>query len=454
MAIKPIPRPEDPGFRGGQATPVKTGKRRLPARRAWGPKPGENPYGKFGQGPLGKFNHPGSVVGAGGSGAGTGSTNVVKVAPPEDPIMAIYRSTLAEIRKAAGPIDDNAIYKPYGEGMVVAGQIGQGAAAADAANSQRAQDQYGKASAEANAHAAAAGISAGGVGDANVTPDTTPGLLAQQSQAQQDAAIGAATAWQQLLNRVGRATVSKAHTDQETSIGQASMSLAASIPSMRNAKDTLDFQKKSQHDTDVYLRSTLTEKQRAAMAAEELADKKLRGEQLTAAEELTIKKYNAITGRTNATTGQGQLKERIRNDNLTYKGAMTRARMAAKNGVEGLDQVLAAIKPDKATQETPVTGYRVTYLADPNGINAGGPAINTTVTDPNQSPPDGYLATKSGKSNPVYGPTGKVQGGGVTLAGWNKGVGILMVRNGWTKAKAIKEMKKITPQPPPKKKGK
>src|SRR3954470_12633061 len=101
MAIKPIPRPEDPGFRGGQATPVKTGKRKLPARRAWGPKPGENPYGKFGQGPLTKFSHPGSVVGAGGSGASAGSTNIVGVAPPEDPIMTIYRSTLAEIRKAA-----------------------------------------------------------------------------------------------------------------------------------------------------------------------------------------------------------------------------------------------------------------------------------------------------------------------------------------------------------------
>lgn len=375
----------------------------------------------------------------------------VAVAAPEDPIMTLFRSTLDQIKSSATPVDDAAIRKPYDDASVVAGGLGGGLAAAELDNYGKTQAQYTAARGDAQGQAASFGIANGaGTAGAGLGGDSS-GMLAQQSQAQQNAAVGAASAWQQLLNRVGTAAVTKAHSDQQTDIDRASESLAASLPGMYQAQDTLNLQRDTAEANNRYLLSSLDAKQRQFYQSDATTR---RGQDVsTANNKRSVQGANDRSDASIEAENQRSANTiQAANDRnaATIKGASQRAALQKKSGVKGTDKVLKLITPATVKDDRKLTGHWVTYVADPTGVNAGATPTRQYVPVGQSAPTlEGYTAGNAANGLPVYAPakSGKKATTGVTLKAWNEGVGIYMNENGWTRAQAQKYMQRLTPKP-------
>lgn len=459
-APKPIPRPANyqepqgphPIPRPASQTPKapapykpgddRGGKSTVPLN----PQPGQKGWAAF---TAARWHKNNPTAGKGGGAPPGGATTTTAATPPEDPIMTMFRSTLEQIKANSTPIDETLIRQPFRDSQVVANGLGQGLAAAEQDNYGKTQGQLTSARDEANASAARYGT-ATGAGPGQVNPADSQGdtLLAQQSQAQQNAAVGASRAWSDLLERLGTAAVSKAQLDRQGGIDQASMSLAASLPSMYQARDSLDLQRDTAQANNRYLLSSLDAKQRQFYQQDSTTR---RGQDVSAANnkrsvtganDRSDASINAANTRNAATIAGANSRNAA-----TIKGAATRAKVAAKAGVKGVSEAVKAITPGTVKDSRKIVGYWVIYPVDQTGINAGGSPLRQFVNDPKTATtPEGYLPNKVGK--PEYSPAGVSKNTGVTLAMWNKGVGILRVQNGWTLAQARAQMQKISPKPP------
>lgn len=284
---------------------------------------------------------------------------------PEGQAMTTFRSTLAQLNALTPEVDALAIRKPYEESKVATGQLGEGWRQASVAGGQAAQSQFNTARDDAQSSAARFGISAG-AGGANMAIDTSKGdlLLAQQTQANQAAAVAAAAAWQGLLERTAGGAVSKAQSDRQGVIDTGKRDLALSIPGMVNQEKDRAFQQGVANDNRNIALSQLTEKQRASMTAEDLrkygidvaADTAAAGRRTT--ERGQDKTYEAAFARATETN---------RHNLKTEAATLAKQKAAAKAGIKGLSDVMK-LNPKAGAEVNTPTGFYAMYKP----INAQG----------------------------------------------------------------------------------
>lgn len=374
-------------------------------------------------------------------------TNQAPKAPaatPTSDAMGLFQTTLAQIRALQTPVNQTAITQPYTDAATTTGQLGQGLSADLLKSGQTAQDQYNAGRNDALQHASTFGISSGAGADNMVQPGELDGnqILSSSTQASSAAALQAASAWQALLARTAAHAVSAAQATHDANETAAETSLAGTIPSMVEANKTLAFQKASAKQSNDYLESTLTEKQREAQAKIQAQE---RGQDTT---QTTAERGQDIGARTAAAS----LKERTAHDIATVKGATARAQLAQKNkGIQGIPQVLSILKTGKAGTAKKQTGWKIAVQTEiPGQPGVGYGSIQYLPTNNTNVAPPGFVRVGNQAPQPVYSyaTTGAA---GLTQAAWDKAVGVLMIANkprGMTHAQAVAEMKTITPRPP------
>lgn len=429
MAV-PIPQP-----RGAQAlqvnktVPFKPPKI-TPTKTPGVPKAGSPGWKQFTE-ERWAANHSGQIAAAAAP----------KPAPvtPQDAALAAFHTALAQIQGAVPAVDPNAVMAPYKASEVAAGQLGTGLQGSVLQSGQAAQQQYQQGLGQAQQQAAQFGIAAGG--SPTQLQNNGTQQLATQTNAYAAAAPAAAAAWQALLERTGANAVNTANQNRASTIASGSTSLAASIPSLINDAKTQAFQQKTEGFNERLAETQLTDKQAA-----DLRDYNLN---------VTKANNTAANDKTTTSISASRLAETKRHDRATEKGLATRARAAAKTGAKGIPQVLAALKISTGTGATTTKAAKgFDVQVQPWGIKSDGttgalgPAVTKHLPRLDATLPGYKILTNTATTHYETVPSSGTAGGGMTLAQWNKAVGIYQQYNGVSKSDAVKAVQQITPRPP------
>lgn len=340
--------------------------------------------------------------------------------------MSAFRTALAQLNATTPAVDANAIRAPYAASEQITGQLGAGFQQATNAAGQQAQQQYAQARDAAQQHAAQFGISAGAGANPTALTDNGTAALAQQGAAYSAAAPAATAQWQALLERTAGAKVGEAQVARDAGLTSARQSLATSLPGAIQNEKQLGFQEQTQRDNMGLARSQLTAKQISDLQQYELGAAKVN--------------QSGQVAQTKAQQSAASIAERRRHDLATETAAnkklsqgdqalqiKRRASTASAKGLKGVPAAVKALSGSTGTGTKPVTGYKVTYVADGNGVNAGAPPVSLFVKDPKSAkPPAGYLPNTTGQ--PVYGQAGKTTQG-VTPAAWDAQMRSLLAQN-------------------------
>lgn len=374
------------------------------------------------------------------------STSVVRRAAPLTPQQTaegFFRSTLEQIRSLQKPVDTAAIAAPYTAAQGATTQLGAGLAQSLIGTGGQAQAQYNAGRNDAQQHAAAFGISAGAGANPMALEDNGSQLIGQQTQAQAAAANQAAAAWNQLLERTKAAATSKAVSDRAASDQQVETSLASNIPQWRQNAETLAFQKQTAKQNNDYLLSTLTEKQREARNKIRVQE---RGQDMRSA--TAAAGEAGQDARLTRSIAAGE-----KHDKTTQAGLNKRAQNVitkTKNSA-GMTQILAALKPTAGGKVTEGAGWVASVQQiDPTTNEPYGPIMSLPVKDVRESQQGMPGAVpKTFKIVGAKAVTKSVPGAsqGITLASWNKAVGIAMSQRGMTRAEAQRFVQNLTPRP-------
>lgn len=411
--------------------------------RAWGPTPG-NPRGTPNQG----IPKPTTKVTIKTTKTTKGTPPAVAPQPPEDPVMSVFRSTLNQMRSLQTPVDEAKIRAPFQATGETTQHLGDAWAGQAQATGDTALRDYTGVRDAARQRGNAWATSAGAPVAPEPTTDPNSQMIVNLTQAEVGAAHGAAAAWRDMLERAGGAAVSAAQLRQTEQNSQNEQQLAASLPGAYQARDTLAFQKQSAADNTAYLNATLTEKQRARMQADATTR---RGQDKRAG--------TAAAGVTAADRRLAKtIKDHERHDDQTQKGLNTRAKKAAANGkLQGMPQVLAALKIAKPSKTKTGKGWKVAVRnIDPATGQGYGDAHTQIFGDAryaNQGGgPDGVPATFEIVGTPQPNMVDEqTPSAGMTLEQWNRAAGILWAANkstGMTPEMARQTLQRITPKPP------
>lgn len=360
--------------------------------------------------------------------------------------MSAFRTALAQLQSSTPAVDSNAIYAPYRASEAVTGQLGQGLQTAVTSAGQAAQTQYGAGLAEAQKNAAQFGISAGAGANPTALTGDTGGLIAQQTQAQAAAAPMAATAWQQLLERSAGAKVADAQLQRQNSLVSGEQQLSAGLPSAIQNEKQLGFQQDTAKKNFALAVGTAADKRTNDLRDYLLGATKAQTSANSAATNAEIKKASLAQK-----TKNDAAKLRVSQDALAVKKTAAAQKTATAKGIQGISQVNSFLKTSAGAKGAkPITGYKVTYLADPNGISAGGPPVTLTVKDPNTAqPPSGYTKPPGSAATAVYGQATAGAKATLSLSKWTQALAQLKAAN---KGRGIPDSELIPLLPPKPKK--
>lgn len=350
--------------------------------------------------------------------------------------MGAFRTALAQLNASTPAVNEAAIRAPYAASEQITGQLGQGFQQNVLNSGAAAQAQYGQALNQAQGQAAAFGISAGAGANPTALANTGAAPLAQQTNAYAAAAPAAAAQWQALLERTAGAKVADANLQRDTGLTAARQSLATALPGAIQNERQLGFQQETQKENMGLARSQLTAKQIADLQDYTLGSAKAQQSASSAAETAAIKRASLAekSATDKAKLKQGQQKLAQGDQALAIK---RRASTASAKGLKGVAAAVKALSGTSSTGAKPVSGYKVTFVADPNGVSAGGPPITLTVKDPAKAlPPGGYIQPKGTVGTPVYGQASKSQQA-VTPKQWDQQMRSLLAQNPG-QSKAIK----------------
>lgn len=368
--------------------------------------------------------------------AGTGAP-VAPKAPavtPTSTAMDAFRMALAQLNASTPAVDSNAIYAPYRASEAVTGQLGQGYQQAEQQAGAAAQQQYATGRDQAQQRAAAFGISAGAGANPTALTDNGTQALASQTAAYTAAAPAATAQWQALLERTAGAKVSDAQLAREQGLTAAKQSLSTALPGAIGNEEDRAFQKKTEADN-------------MGLALTQLSAKDRQFAQQYGLDALKLKLQGQQQNTTN-TISQDRLDEQKRHNLQTEKGARVRAQKAAAKGAQGMPQVLAALKISGSSTSSKRTakGWDVTIQPwDTANDKPSGPVKVIHAARSDYAPP-GYKNV--GNATTHYESVSATSGGGMTLAQWNKAVGVYQTYNKVSRAQAIKAVQQITPRPP------
>ena len=346
-----------------------------------------------------------------------------------DNAMSAFRVAMRELQAGTPQVDAAGIRAPYEASKVATGQLGTGLQQALLQGGQAAQSQYASGLGEAQKTAAQFGISAG----AGAAPTALQGngaqLIAQQTQAQAAAAPMASTAWQQALERAAGAKIADATLSRSNLIASGSASLAGSLPGAISNEKQLGFQQDTAKKNFALAVGTAKDRATNDLRDYLLGITKVQTSAATSAENARIKRQALAqkSATDKAKLAQGNTKLAQGQQSLEIK---KRASTASAKGLKGISGAVKALSGTSTSGAKPITGYKVTYLADPEGISAGGPPVTLTVKDPNTAqPPSGYIKPKSVVGQPVYGQAGSKTTKGISRSQWDTQMRALLAQN-------------------------
>jgi hypothetical protein len=343
--------------------------------RAWGPKPGQDPFGKFGQGPVTpktpKITKPGKTR---VQKPGVPAARVV-ADPATDAAMNAFRVALKQLQTTVAPVDQGAIYAPYRQSEAVTGQLGTGYQTAMQNAGNAASSQYTTGLNAAQEAAARFGISAGSGAGPTALQNTGTEGIAKQTQADSASAAAGTAAWQALLERAAAAKVSDATLQRSGLLSQAGAQLATNIPSAIGNEKQLDFQRHASDANNAYLLSSLDQKGQDSFRQYILDQQKL----------ATGAQHDNAT----LTLAQQRLAETQRHNLETEKATTAKQKQAAKAGIKGISQASAALRGPKPSSTTKTAkGWDVQVQpVDEDGEMIGSV---TTLRLPSKTVPKGY----------------------------------------------------------------
>lgn len=353
-----------------------------------------------------------------------------------DDAMSAYRTALAQLNPA--PIDATAIRAPYQQAEQATQQLGAGYGQMVQQAGDAASQQYTQGLNEAQKAAAAFGISAGAGANPTALQNTGAAPIALQTQANTAAAVGAAPQWQHLLESAAAGKIADATTQRQAGLDSAQASLASSIPGLIGSAQDRRFQAKTEKFNEGLALSQLTAKQAADLRAYNL--------------DVTKANNSTATASANTKVSQLRLDETKRHDLATEKGAATRGKQAAAKGAKGIPQVLSALKisttKGSATQKA-AKGFDVQVQPwDTANNKPNGPAVTKHLPRLDVTLPGYKVLTGTATTHWETVPSKGSKSGGMSLAQWNKAVGIYATYNGVSRAEAAKAVQAITPRPP------